>query len=432
MVLILHYVFISIKKTMGLYKLLMPKMGEGVIEATIIAWLKKEGETIKEDETLLEVATDKVDTEIQSPVNGTISKINFVKDDVVPVGEVLVLIETESDHSHVDDEIFEDTITDPVNTFVDLKNEENKELTFNIKLTPLVKKIIKEHGLSQIDINALAGTGMHGKVTRRDIEKYIEDKNTGIEPKQVDLPQSDFTFSGEGDELVEMDRMRKLIAAHMVESKRISPHVTSVVETDMTAIVRWRDGIKNIFSNKYNQKISFLPIIVEAVTKALKDFPQVNASVIADKILIRKNINIGIATALPNGNLIVPVIKNADSLNLIGLTKTLNDLVDRARTNSLLLENIQGGTFTITNLGTMGNLIGTPIINQPQVAILAVGSIVKKPAVIETAEGDMIGIRSKMYLSLSYDHRVVDGFLGGSFLKRISDYLEKFDTNQNI
>lgn len=413
----------------------MPQMGEGVIEATIISWMKNEGDSITEDETILEVATDKVDTEIQSPVTGIVKKINFSKDEIVPVGQVMALIETD-DLDDTNDNIIDDTVeTEDTSNSLTIDNSpiqrEEKYISSKI-FTPLVRNIAKKEEISLEELDNIIGTGANGKITKRDIIKYIENKKSSISNPVLPLDNSKYSFSSEGDEVIEMDRMRKLIAQHMVDSKRIAPHVTSVVETDMTVLVTWRNSIKNDFLKKHNQKITFTPIFVEAVVKALKDFPLVNSSVKGDTIIKRKNINIGIATALPNGNLIVPVIKNADLLNLEGLTKKINDLISRARENKLKPDDIQGGTFTITNLGSMGNIIGTPIINQPQVAILAVGLIAKKPAVLETEFGDVIAIRNKMYLSLSYDHRVVDGFLGGSFVKRISDYLESFDINQNI
>ncbi len=417
----------------------MPKMGEGVIEATVITWLKNEGDKIAEDETVLEVATDKVDTEIQSPVAGIVKKINYQKDDVVPVGEVLALIETEGEEGDAEILPKEEMIAKVDDTGEDEKVEkfDSKQefVSSNKRFTPLVRNIAKKENISIEELNLIQGTGANGKVTKRDLSKYIEDKKSGKSllsstPTIVDAGK--YGFSMEGDEVMMMDRMRKLIANHMVDSKRISPHVTSVVETDMTNIVKWRNKIKNTFFEKHNQKITFLPVLVEAVVKALKDFPLVNSSVDGDKIIIRKNINVGIATALPSGNLIVPVVKNADMYNLEGLTKIINDLVYRARENKLKPDEIQGGTFTVTNLGTMGNIMGTPIINQPQVAILAIGAIVKKPAVLETDIGDVIAIRSKMYLSMSYDHRVVDGFLGGTFIKKVSDYLENFDTTQTF
>ncbi len=412
----------------------MPQMGEGVIEATIISWLKNEGDNIAEDETILEVATDKVDTEIQSPVNGIIKKLNFSKDETVPVGEILALIETESDNGSEEDNILpedQELDFDTVETKeVEQQIEVQKDNPSNKTFTPLVRNIAKKNNIDLDELNTIIGTGANGKITKRDILNYIEEKKSDFD-QHIDSAKK-YSFKSAADEIIEMDRMRKLIAHHMVDSKRIAPHVTSIVETDMTDLVNWRNRIKTGFQAKHNQKITFTPIFVEAVVKALKDFPLVNSSVDGDKIIVKKNINIGIATALPNGNLIVPVIKNADLMNLEGLTKATNDLINRARDNKLKPDDIQGGTFTITNLGSMRNIIGTPIINQPQVAILAIGLIEKKPAVLETEYGDVIAIRNKMYLSLSYDHRIVDGFLGGSFLKRVSDYLENFDTNQNI
>lgn len=424
---------------MSIYKLLMPKMGEGVIEATIINWMKKEGDFVKEDETILEVATDKVDTEIQSPVTGKIHKIKFEKDQVVPVGEVLVLIETESSVSeNVNDNIEsqaheEDLATDF--SFLERKVSENLSNYSEFRLTPLVKKMLVENNVASDEVKNINGTGANKKLTKRDIIAYLERKNEEPQSEviiQKSIDATKYFISMDGDEIVEMDRMRKLISQHMLDSKQISPHVTSVVESDLTNLVIWREKIKDIFFKKNSVKITFLPIFVEAVAKALKDFPNVNASVNGDKLILRKSINIGIATALPSGNLIVPVIKNANQYNLEGLTLVINDLIVRARDNKLKPDEISGGTFTITNLGTMGNILGTPIINQPQVAILATGSIVKKPAVLETELGDVIAIRNKVYLSLSYDHRVVDGFLGGSFLKRISDYLENFNIKQSF
>lgn len=424
---------------MSIYKLLMPKMGEGVIEATIINWMKKEGDFVKEDETILEVATDKVDTEIQSPVTGKIHKIKFEKDQVVPVGEVLVLIETESSVSEnvnytIESQAHEEDLATDF-SFLERKVSENLSNYSEFRLTPLVKKMLVENNVASDEVKNINGTGANKKLTKRDIIAYLERKNEEPQSEviiQKSIDATKYFISMDGDEIVEMDRMRKLISQHMLDSKQISPHVTSVVESDLTNLVIWREKIKDIFFKKNSVKITFLPIFVEAVAKALKDFPNVNASVNGDKLILRKSINIGIATALPSGNLIVPVIKNANQYNLEGLTLVINDLIVRARDNKLKPDEISGGTFTITNLGTMGNILGTPIINQPQVAILATGSIVKKPAVLETELGDVIAIRNKVYLSLSYDHRVVDGFLGGSFLKRISDYLENFNIKQSF
>ncbi len=412
----------------------MPQMGEGVIEATIISWLKNEGDNISEDETILEVATDKVDTEIQSPVSGTVQKINFSKDEIVPVGQVLALIETDdiAQNETIIEVIEEENATIEIEQDSSSPTPDLSTKTIKKQLTPLVRNIAKKENITAVELDKIQGTGANQKITKRDLLKYIEDRKVEKPKQAISVDNSKYIFSTAGDEIQKMDRMRKLIAQHMVDSKRIAPHVTSVVETDMTNLVKWRNRIKTSFQAKHNQKITYTPIFIDAVVKALKDFPLVNSSVDGDSIIVRKPINIGIATALPNGNLIVPVIKNADLLNLEGLTKSVNDLIGRARENKLKPDEIQGGTFTITNLGSMGNIIGTPIINQPQVAILAVGLIEKKPAVLETEFGDVIAIRNKMYLSLSYDHRVVDGFLGGSFLKRISDYLENFDTNLNF
>ncbi len=422
----------------------MPKLGEGVIEATVIGWLKKEGDNILEDETIIEIATDKVDTEIQSPVSGTIKKVLYPKDSVVPVGEVIAIIETSDDIDNEDEigdsiqhiEASEEVLTDKGDSIKYRNSDSSISDTGDTRLTPLVRNIIRSKNLSNDEISKIKGTGIRGKITKRDVLSYLdvkENKEKGVKIEQNKPKTTPVYTSQDGEyEVVEMDRMRKLIAEHMVESKRISPHVTSTVETDLTDVVKWRESIKNQFLSKYNQKITYLPIVVDAVVKAIRDFPMINSSVDGDKILVKKNINIGIATALPNGNLIVPVLKNADQYNLVGLTKYVNDLTGRARENKLLPDEISGGTFTITNLGSMGNLIGTPIINQPQVAILAIGAINKKPAVLETEFGDVIAIRNKMDLSLSYDHRVVDGFLGGSFLKRISDYLEEFNVNNLI
>jgi 2-oxoglutarate dehydrogenase E2 component (dihydrolipoamide succinyltransferase) len=424
---------------MSIYKLLMPKMGEGVIEATIINWMKKEGDFVKEDETILEVATDKVDTEIQSPVTGIIHKINFNKDQIVPVGEVLVFIETESSENEDAIDIKESQNNKEVNEseYNQTENKVSENITnySEFRLTPLVRKMLGENKISPKDVKNIIGTGANNKLTKRDIIAYLENRNEESQSELIarkPIEATKYFIPMEGDEIVEMDRMRKLISQHMLDSKQIAPHVTSVVESDLTNLVIWREKIKDTFFKKNKVKITFLPIFVEAVAKALKDFPNVNASVNGDKLIVRKNINIGIATALPSGNLIVPVIKNANQYNLEGLTLVINDLIVRARENKLKPDEISGGTFTITNLGTMGNILGTPIINQPQVAILATGSIVKKPAVLETELGDVIAIRNKVYLSLSYDHRVVDGFLGGSFLKRISDYLENFNIKQSF
>jgi 2-oxoglutarate dehydrogenase E2 component (dihydrolipoamide succinyltransferase) len=422
--------------------LVMPKMGESIIEATILKWNKKVGEKIGQDETLLEVATDKVDSEVPSPVDGVVAEILFPESAVVAVGKVIAIIETEGEAS----------ADNPVESAVAVAAPEAREsVPFVEKVaaaaetvqtitsksgdrfySPLVRNIAKEEHITQAELDHIAGSGAEGRVTKKDILQYVDQRNQGSPAVQQGQTQSTPvtsvpTFSSGATEIIEMDRMRKLIADHMVMSKQTSPHVTSFVEADVTNMVKWREKNKDAFAKKYGEKITFTPIFIEAVVKAIKDFPLVNVSVEGTKIIVKKSINIGMAAALPSGNLIVPVIKNADFLNLAGLTKSVNDLAGRARQNKLKPEEIQDGTFTLTNVGTFGNLMGTPIINQPQAAILATGAIVKKPAVLETEQGDVIAIRHMMFLSLSYDHRIVDGSLGGAFLKRISDYLEAFN-----
>ena len=439
--------------------LIMPKMGESIMEATILKWLKNVGDTIEVDETVLEIATDKVDSEVPSPVAGVLAKILFQENDVVEVGATIAVITTEGEELAGD--------TSPVLESKPAEASSNGQsngapkvaepaiapalsgagvatakATSNRFYSPLVKNIAKTENISLTELEQVHGTGRKGRVTKKDILAYVENRSVGSPQSTVHSPQSAVhspqpvaraasSISG-ATEIVEMDRMRKLIAEHMVMSKRTSPHVTSFVEVDMTNIVNWRNKNKEAFQKKYGERITFTPFFVEAVVKALGDFPMVNISVDGDKLIVKKDVNIGMATALPSGNLIVPVIKNADQLNLVGLTKAVNDLASRARGNKLKPEEIQGGTFTLTNVGTFGNVMGTPIINQPQVAILATGAIRKKPAVVETEYGDLIAIRQLMFLSLSYDHRVVDGFLGGSFLRRVGDYLEAFDVNRDL
>jgi 2-oxoglutarate dehydrogenase E2 component (dihydrolipoamide succinyltransferase) len=461
---------------MAKVELLMPKMGESIMEATILSWAKKVGDKVEADETILEIATDKVDSEIPSPVDGVISEILYPVDSVVEVGKPIAYLETESDgvQPQASPAIAEETVSSSNGHHSDKAEEDSPvkdvpyvpqpqpvpEVSAGVALenrfySPLVKNIAKKEGLSLAEMNSIGGTGNNGRVTKRDILDYLDhrgEKNISIPTPEVsrvsstpspaptpapsvkttatEVPKPTFT-SGE-DEIIQMDRMRKLIADHMVMSKHTSPHVTSFVEADVTNLVKWRNQHKHDFQKHYGEKITFTPIFIEAVVNALKDFPMVNVSVDGDKIIVKKNINIGMAAALPSGNLIVPVIKNADHLNLVGITRQVNDLASRARNNKLKPEDISGGTFTLTNVGTFGNLMGTPIINQPQVAIMATGSIKKKPAVLETENGDVIAIRSMMFLSLSYDHRVVDGFLGGSFLRRVADNLEGFDTTRSI
>ena len=431
------------------FQIVMPKLGESIQEGTITKWFVKEGDTIQEDDLLFEVATDKVDSEIPSPVDGVISKILFAENSLVPVGEVLAIInmggtnETDAEASSSDSEI---KSSPPAESAVQAAPVEEK-LADNVRelsnrfYSPLVKTIAKQENVSFEELETIEGSGANGRVQKNDVLEYIKNKKGGkpVIPSKKEEPVVERkTFTpvpvsiGSGDQIIEMDRVRKLIADHMVMSKQVSPHVTSVVEADVTELVLWRNKNKEAFENKYGDKITFMPVFIEAVAAALAEFPMVNSSVDGDKIILKKDINIGIAVARPDGNLIVPVIKNAEQRNLVGITKELNRLANAARNNKLGIEEIQGGTFTITNFGSFRNLIGTPIINQPQVAILATGSIEKKPAVIETPTGDVIAIRHKMFLSLSYDHRIVDGALGGAFLRRIADNLEQFDINRLV
>jgi len=442
---------------MAQYELLLPKMGESVAEATIIKWTKQPGDMIQLDDTILEIATDKVDSEVPSPVAGKLVKQLFAADDVVQVGAVIAIIETEGSESgqQVEEVKTEETIVAPViGTIpgVDQLPAENKINAEDFKnsdrfYSPLVKSIAAQENIALTELDQISGSGAEGRLTKDDLLNYIQNRSGGepaklaeviaqassipkaAEPiKQASPVQS---VSG-GDEIIEMDRMRKLIAEHMVMSKHTSPHVTSFVEADVTNMVMWRDKVKKSFEQRENEKITFTPIFIEAVSRAIKDFPMINVTVNGTQIIKKRDINIGMAAALPSGNLIVPVIKNADQLNLVGLTKAVNDLASRARNSKLKPDETQNGTFTLTNVGSFGNVMGTPIINQPQVAILAVGAIKKKPAVLETEFGDVIAIRHMMFLSLSYDHRVVDGALGGSFVRRVADYLENWDINREI
>lgn len=447
---------------MAQVELVMPKMGESIMEATIIKWVKNIGDTVEADETILEIATDKVDSEVPSPVSGTIAKILFVEDDTVPVGKVIALIATEGEgimpeasHSEGTSETTNGQHRQEKNIEMVTISNNNPKLTTIGKATrpsvsdrfysPLVRNMAEKENIPIEELNNIVGSGVKGRVTKKDMLHYIKNRSSGstiaTSPTSTTLvqatPVSNITTSNSPSvsgnvEIIEMDRMRRLIADHMVMSKKTSPHVTSFVEADVTNIVNWRNSVKDNFQAKYNEKITFTPIFIEAVAKAIKDFPLINASVDGHKIIIKKDINIGMATALPNGNLIVPVIPNADFLNLAGLSRKVNDLANRSRNNKLKPADTQGGTFTVTNVGTFGNTMGVPIINQPQVAILATGGIKKKPAVLETQFGDVIAIRHMMFLSLSYDHRVVDGALGGSFLRKIGDYLEAFDDKQSI
>ena len=436
----------------------MPKMGESIAEATIISWLKNEGDAIEIDEAVLEIATDKVDSEVPSMEAGTLSKKLYNEGDVVKVGEPIAIINTAGDSNAPPIETIVEESAPAVQAIektIEMAQEVVtaepiiKNGTNNKFYSPLVMNIAKTEGISAAQLEAISGTGQDGRVTKKDILAFIENGQNTKAPIQ-EIPQQRVNAKPstpipaastseqkdiplqQGDEIMEMDRMRKLIADHMVMSKHTSPHVTSFVEADVTNLVNWRNKIKGEFKAREGENFTFTPIFIEAIVKAIKDFPMINISVNGDQIIKRKNINIGMAAALPSGNLIVPVIKNADFMNLTGLAKTVNDLANRARANKLSPDEIQGGTYTITNVGTFGNVLGTPIINQPQVAIMAMGAIVKKPAVIETEHGDLIGIRHKMFLSHSYDHRVVDGALGGMFVRRVADYLEQWDINREV
>lgn len=427
----------------------LPKMGESVTEATITNWIKNIGDKIEMDEPLVEVATDKVDNELPSEAEGILIKRFFEKDEVAQVGDVIALIST--DGSGVVEEVKVTTQASasvPSPLAVAAAPTSNGQSAAENQgsshfYSPLVRSIADKEGIRSAELEQINGTGKDGRVTKKDILDYLD--NRGNIPTPVAAPVSDvkvvaapapkkeqIILPSAGDEIIEMDRMRKLIADHMVMSKHTSPHVTSFVEADVTNIVMWRNKIKNEFEKREGEKITFTPIFMEAIAKAIKDYPMINIQVSGNQIIKKKDINLGMATALPSGNLIVPVIKNADRLNLTGLTKAVNQLADAARNNKLKPEDIQGGTYTVTNVGGFGNVMGTPIINQPQVAILAVGAIRKLPAVIETPDGDFIGIRHKMFLSHSYDHRVVDGSLGGQFVRRVGDYLEQFDVNREL
>jgi 2-oxoglutarate dehydrogenase E2 component (dihydrolipoamide succinyltransferase) len=428
----------------------MPKMGESVIEATIIKWTKNEGDKVKADETLLEIATDKVDSEIPAPSDGILIKKLCKEGDVIPVGQAIAIISTDGAGADapVSAPVSEAKKATPVAASVSTKETlashtepVSRFSTSGRFYSPLVRSIAQKEGITVNELEAIPGSGKAGRVTKNDmlsylparqrngkIEVLLAEEPTSIAKKEV--PAKPMAI-GVNDEVIEMDRMRKLIADHMVMSKRVSPHVTSYVEADVTNLVLWREKIKKEFEKKEGEKLTFTPLFVEATVKALKDYPMVNVSVDGTKIIRHKDIHIGMAVALPSGNLIVPVIRYADRSSLLGMTKQVNDLAARARINKLTPDDTFGGTFTITNVGTFGNIMGTPIINQPQAAILATGIIKKKPVVIESPQGDMIAIRHMMYLSLSYDHRVVDGALGGSFLKKIADYLEGFDINRS-
>jgi len=458
---------------MALINMVMPKMGESIMECTVIQWLKKPGDRMEADDSILEVATDKVDTEVPTTYAGILKECLVNEGDVVPVGAPIARIETEQ---AVENEQIPVPAASPVSSpqsavpnpepsaphpdvFEAARGMEASISSMRTRpdlveatpfagrfYSPLVLNIAKEEGIGRDELDRIPGSGAENRLTKKDIMEYVKEEGRGRSESSVessspspsikssDRPQplpSIHSLNGQSD-IIQMDRMRKMIAQRMVESKQISPHVSSFVETDMTTIVQWRSKIKDDLKRQTGENLTYTPILIEALVKAIKDFPMINVSVDGDKIIVKKSINIGMAVALPSGNLIVPVIHNADQYNLVGLTRKVNDLSKRARENKLTADDLANGTYTMSNIGTFGNVLGTPIILQPQVAIMAFGAIVKKPAVIETPQGDLIGIRQLMFLSHSYDHRVVDGSLGGQFVKRVSDYLEKFDTNRNL
>jgi 2-oxoglutarate dehydrogenase E2 component (dihydrolipoamide succinyltransferase) len=442
---------------MAVEELVMPKMGESITEATVLKWLKNVGDPIEMDETLLEIATDKVDSEVPSTVSGTVSEILFQVDDVVPVGTVIAKISTDGAVSAPAPQAAEapkpepapqpapSVAATPAAAEIIQKPAANGSEP-NRFYSPLVMNIAMKEGISMTELESIPGSGKEGRVTKKDIITHV--KNRGAAPVAASAPVAQATTAPaaatqpptstssatpQGNvEIVEMDRMRKLIAKHMVDSVQTSPHVTSMTEADVTNMVNWRNNVKGEFLEKNGEKLTFTPLFIEAIVNCIKRNPMINASIDGDNIVIKKDINVGMATALPNGNLIVPVIKNADTKNLYGISKEVNGLATKARSNKLKPEDTQGGTFTLTNVGTFGSLMGTPIINQPQVAILAVGAIKKRPVVLETPDGDVIAIRQMMYLSMSYDHRIVDGSLGAGFLSEVAKELENFDTNRTV
>jgi len=431
---------------MGKYLLKLPKMGESIAEATITNWLKEVGDTVEIDESIVEIATDKVDSDVPSEFHGKLIKKNFEVDDVVKVGEVIAEIETDLKENNetkiISEEKEKESITEDIKKMTSeeieitsvpslelLKNDENNsEIKKSDKFfSPLVKNIAKKENISQQELLSINGSGKDGRVTKQDILSYIESQSTTADSNYLSESNSSLE-----DQIVELDRMGKIIFDHMSNSKKISAHVQSFVEVDVTNLWEWRDRYKATFLEKEGQKLTFTPLFIDAVIKSLKDYPILNSSIVDEKIIMKRSINIGMATAVENGNLIVPVIKNADHLNLKGLTLAVNDLSNRARTNSLKPEEISDGTYTVTNVGNFGSIMGTPIINQPQVGIIAIGVIRKTPSVIETNNGDFIGIRKKLILSHTYDHRIINGSIGGSFVKRVAEYLEEWDMNQII
>ena len=434
---------------MGKYLLKLPKMGESIAEATITKWLKDVGDFVEIDESLVEIATDKVDSDVPSEFKGKLIKKNFEVNDIVKVGEVIAEIETDGEDSNesaiilkesknvkVFDEVVENIVNEPDLTdipSVDLLNTNEPEVISNIDLksdkfySPLVRNIAKKENISQQELDSISGSGKDGRVTKQDILNYLSSGSTSVSVNNLIDSES-----SNSDQIIEIDRMGKIIFDHMTNSKKISAHVQSFVEVDVTNLWDWREKYKNSFLAKEGQKLTFTPLFINAVIKSLKDYPILNSSVVDEKIVVKRSINIGMATAVENGNLIVPVIKNADNLNLKGLTLAVNDLSNRARSKSLKPEEISEGTYTVTNVGNFGSIMGTPIINQPQVGIIAIGVIRKVPSVIETDKGDFIGIRKKLILSHSYDHRIINGSVGGMFVKRVADYLEDWDMNQTI
>ena len=449
---------------MAVVDLVMPKMGESITEATILKWLKQPGDTVKQDETILEIATDKVDSEVPSTAEGIIDEVLFSVNDVVPVGSVIAKIRTEKavpdadtgykapDTGYTATTPVQETVVTTIAT-----NGQRPSSNGNRFYSPLVLNIAANEGVSMTELEKIPGSGNEGRVTKKDILEYVGKRKQGkaasYEPQatshqpptargqEMTIVQENKPLAAQGSqltaysgnvEIIEMDRMRKLIADHMVRSKHTSPHVTSFTEADVTNMVMWRDRVKKEFEKRENTRITFTPLFVEAIVRCIKKYPLINSSIDGDRIIVKKDINIGMATALPSGNLIVPVIRNADQLNLVGLAKQVNLLADNARTNKLRPDDTQGGTFTFTNVGTFGSLMGTPIINQPQVAILATGAIKKRPVVIETPHGDSIAIRHMMYLSMSYDHRIVDGALGATFLTAVAHELENFNPEREF
>ncbi|MFZ1528702.1 MAG: dihydrolipoamide acetyltransferase family protein [Ferruginibacter sp.] len=435
--------------------LVMPKLGESIMEATILKWHKRPGDTVAMDETLLDIATDKVDSEVPSTAAGTIEEILFKENDVVPIGTVIARIRTGAAQNtaaqapapatpqYEDAKVVEEIPFQPAQSAPPVSNSAGPRF-----YSPLVLNIAQSEGIGMAELESIAGTGQDGRVSKKDILAYVASKKPGFAPvqtaatvqQQVNIVQQPAAQSPDNlptvyqgnVEIIEMDRMRKMIAKHMVDSKHTSAHVTSFAECDVTSLVLWRDKVKKDFEKREGEKITFTPLFIEAVVKCLKKYPWLNSSVDGDKIIVKKDINIGMATALPSGNLIVPVIRNADQLNLVGLTKQVNGLANTARNGKLKPDDTAGGTFTLTNVGSFGSIMGTPIINQPQVAIMAVGAIKKRPMVIETAQGDSIAIRHMMYISLSYDHRIIDGALGSTFLNAVSKELENFDANRSV